>query len=95
MRKILYIITLINICFQIIYVLFGSYADTELTFLKYIFYVFRPEYMIISGIVAFFVACGLLVLIIKSTKRMWLFDIFVILINVEYIIYYQRFLMTV
>ncbi len=92
MRKLLYIITLINICFQIVYMTFGRCVGIELTNLKYIFYIFRPEYMIVSGIVAFLVGCGVLILFIKSIKNFNFTDIGVLLLNVEYIIYYFRFL---
>ena len=55
MRKILYSIILINICFQIVYLTFGRMVNIELTNFKYIFYIFRPEYMIFSGIIAILV----------------------------------------
>lgn len=92
MRKVFYLITIINILFQVVYMTIGKYTTSEMGILKYVLYVFRPEYMIVSGIVAFLVGCGVLILIIKSIKSMCFFDIVVLLLNIEYIIYYLRFL---
>ena len=93
MRKVFYIITIINILFQAVYMTIGKYTTSEIGILKYVFYIFRPEYMIVSGIVAFLVGCGGLILIIKAIKNFCFSDIVVLLLNVEYIIYYLIFLM--
>ena len=92
-RKIFYLITIINVLFQVVYMTFGKYTTSEIGIFKYVFYVFRPEYVIISGIVAFFVGFGVLILIIKSIKNICFSDLIVLLLNVEYILYYLRFLM--
>ena len=92
MRKVFYIITIINILFQAVYMTIGKYTTSEMGILKYVFYIFRPEYMIVSGIVAFLVGCGVLISIIKSIKNFCFSDMVVLLLNVEYIIYYLRFL---
>lgn len=70
----------------------GSLTASEMGIFKYVFYVFRPEYMIVSGIVAFIAGCGILALIIRTIKNLRFFDIAVLLVNIEYIIYYFRFL---
>ena len=91
-KKICYIITIINILFQIVYVTLGKYTTTELGKFIYVFDIFRAEYMIISGIIALFVMCALLILIIKTIKKICFLDIIVLLLNIEYIIYYFSFL---
>ena len=92
MRKVFYLITIINIFFQVVYMTIGKYTTSEMKLLKYIFYIFRPEYIIVSGIISFFVGCGVFILIIKSVKNICFLDIVVLLLNIEYIIYYIRFL---
>ncbi len=93
-RKVFYWITVINILFQAVNMTIGKYTTSELGgILKYTFYVFRPEYMVISGIVAFFVGLGVLVLIIRSIKNIRFSDLIVLLLNVEYIIFYLRLMM--
>lgn len=88
MRKVLYLITVIHIIFQVVYVTIGRMTTKELGMLRYVFYIFRPEYMIVSGFVAFFVGCGVLMLIIKSVKNMRVVDVMVLLLNLEYILYH-------
>lgn len=53
----------------------GSLTASEMGIFKYVFYVFRPEYMIVSGIVAFIAGCGILALIIRTIKNLRFFDI--------------------
>ena len=91
-RKVVYLITIINIMFQVLYMTVGKFTTSEIGILKYVFYIFRPEYMIISGLIAFFVMCTVLILIIKSFKNMCFFDIIILVLNVEYIIYYINLL---
>ena len=71
---------------------FGSCTTSEIGIFKYVFYIFRPEYMIISGIVAFLVGFGILILIIKSIKNVCFTDIIMLMLNIEYVIYYSRFM---
>ena len=92
-RKVFYWITVINILFQVVNMTFGKYTTSELGIFKYVFYIFRPEYMVISGIVAFFVGFGVLVLIIRSIKNICFSDLIVLLLNAEYIIFYLRLMM--
>ena len=93
MRRILYITTLVNICFELIYEIIGTTIDREMVTNEYIFSIFKPQYMHISGIIAFLTICVILKIMFKSSKRMWIPDIFVMLLNAQYIIFYQRFLM--
>lgn len=92
-RKVIYTITIINILFQVIYMSLGKYTMSEIGILKYVFYVFRTEYMVVSGLIAFIILCAILVLIIKSIKKIHFLDIIMLVLNIEYIIYYIRFLM--
>lgn len=92
MTKVFYLITIINVLFQVVYIAIGKHTTSEMGILKYVFYIFRPEYMIVSGVLAFLVGCGVLILIIKSIKNLCFWDIVVLLLNIEYIIYYLRFL---
>ena len=96
-RKITYSITALNILFQIIYMLFGG-TDKYI----YVFYVFRIEYMIFSGLIAAIIACIVFTLIIiaivksiieRHMKNIIYYDIAILILNVEYIIYYIKFLM--
>ena len=82
-----YVITAINLMFQIVYMLFGGYTVTELGNLQLIFYIFRPEYLIISGVIAII---NILILIVISVceKKCNVYNIIVILLNIEYIIFY-------
>ena len=49
-KKVVYLIIVLNILFQIVYSTIGrGYSN------HFIFYIFRPEYMLISGIIAFLV----------------------------------------
>lgn len=91
-KKVSYIITVINILFQLIYMTLGKYNMSEIGKLKYVFYVFRPEYMIVSGIFAFLALCAVLVLIIKSIRKIYFLDIIALMLNIEYLIYYIGFL---
>lgn len=92
MRKVIYIITIINLIFQGIYMTVGKYTMSEMTNIKYIFYIFRPEYMLISGIIAIIILIVTFILIIKSIKKVYIFDIIALLLNFEYIIYYFNLL---
>lgn len=87
MKKTSYVITAINLMFQIVYMLFGGYTVTELGNLQLIFYIFRPEYLIISGVIAII---NILILIVISVceKKCNVYNIIVILLNIEYIIFY-------
>ena len=73
--------------FQIVYMLFGGYTVTELGNLQLIFYIFRPEYLIISGVIAII---NILILIVISVceKKCNVYNIIVILLNIEYMIFY-------
>lgn len=92
LKKILYAITIINIVFQIIYTTIGNITTTDLGMWIYIFYIFRAEYMIVSGVVAFLVLCVTLVIIMKSIKNIYFFDVIILLLNVEYLIFYRFFM---
>lgn len=88
MRTFFRVITSINICFQIVYMTFGSWIGIKRTFWGFVFYIFRPEYSLVSGLISFFVACGTLILIIKSIKKIRYGDIIMLILNIEHIIYY-------
>ncbi len=90
MKKVLYIITCINLLFQIIYMTLGRIL--EMGNLKYVFYVFRPEYMVVSGLVAFIIICCFAVLTIKSVKNFRITDLIAIALNIEYLFYYAYFM---
>lgn len=89
-RSILLIITIINMLFQFVYLTFGRV--TELGIFIYVFYVFRPEYMIVSGVVAFIVLCVwivfLIIKLLRHRKDKMITDIVGILLNIEYVLFY-------
>ena len=85
MKKYLYAISVINILFQIIYFLFGAGTSGSM---QWIFLVFRPEYMIISGIVSVVVFILLLVSVLKSRKTVCAMDIVSLILCVEYFVYW-------
>ncbi len=92
-RIIIYILTLLNILYQIVYMTFGRYMTSELGNLIYVFYVFRPEYMIISGLVSCVAFCAILMILFKSKRHLYFGDIIILLLNVEYMIYYIKLIM--
>lgn len=87
MKKVSYIITIINILFQVIYMTIGTYKYIELSGLNSIFYIFRPEYFLVSGIVGL-INIFLLIIVLIKNKKAQLSDIIILLLNIEYIIYY-------
>ena len=84
-----YIFTLINLAFQIVYSTLGKMPTSELGSLTFMFYIFRPEYMLMSGIVSL-IAIITSVIIMTSQKKLQVLQIIIILINVEYILYYLK-----
>lgn len=91
MKKIPYIFTIINIIFQIVYMTFGRLTYTELGGLTALFIIFRPEYLIISGIISIINIIAFIPMLIKNNNKACL--IIMIAINIEYIIYYYCLLM--
>ncbi len=91
MKKIPYIFTIINIIFQIVYMTFGRLTYTELGWLTAIFIIFRPEYLIISGIISIINIIAFISMMIKNSNKAC--HIIMIAINIEYIIYYYCLLM--
>lgn len=91
MRKVSYIITAVNILFQIVYMTIGRKAYDELGVLNHIFYVFRPEYMIISGIVVLF-NLFILAAVLIYLRKVKICDIAVIILNLQYLVFYRYFL---
>ncbi len=91
-RRIAYVLTLINIAFQAVYMICGRFTTTELGSINYIFYIFRPEYMAVSGAVA---AAAVIALVICSImhRKLKAFDAAAIILNIEYTIYYCRLIM--
>lgn len=89
MRRVPYIITAVNILFQIVYMTIGRKTYTELGILYYIFYVFRPEYMI--GIIVFF-NLFILAAILIYLRKVKICDIAVIILNLQYLVFYRYFL---
>lgn len=91
MKKILYIFTIINIIFQIVYMTLGRLTYTELGWLTALFIIFRPEYLIISGIISIINIIAFIPMMIKDNNKVCY--IIMIAINIEYIIYYYCLLM--
>ena len=50
LRKAIYSVTILNIIFQIIYMTFGNLSKK---WYIYFFYIFRVEYMLLSGVICF------------------------------------------
>ena len=90
-KNTVYIIILINIVFQIIYSTLGKNITSELGSLNYIFYVFRPEYLIVSGIIAFITLILHIILLIRS-RKITKFDIIALVLNFEFMAYYIKLL---
>ncbi len=97
LRKTIYSITILNIIFQIIYIAFGNLSKK---WHIYIFYIFRVEYILLSGILALFMLLVILILLIISfiktisqgRRQFYIFDVITLVLNLEYIIYYFTFL---
>ena len=91
MKKIPYIFTIINIIFQIVYMTLGRSTHTELGWRTDLFIIFRPEYLIISGIISIINIIAFIPMMIKDNNKVCY--IIMIAINIEYIIYYYCLLM--
>lgn len=89
MKRISYIITLINLAFQVVYSLFGGFTNTETGKLISIFHIFRAEYMVVSGLIAFINIILLACMLIFSKKRT-IYNVIMMLLNMEFLIYYIR-----
>lgn len=89
MKKVSDVITFINLTFQIVYLVFGRFTTTKLEKLNWIFYIFRPEYMVISGLIALLNTIILICILIASRKQI-LYTIIIILLNIEFLAYYIR-----
>ncbi len=98
MFKIPLFIGLINIIFQIVYSIFGAYTTVQLETnnIVWIFYVFRPEYLFISGAVSFsmiITSVVFIIILLKKRKKLFCFyNMLSIFINVEFLIFYYRFM---
>lgn len=84
-----YIFTLINLAFQIIYSTLGKMTTSELGTFKYIFYILRPEYVLMSGLVSL-ITIIVSIFIMTSQKKLQFLQIIAILFNIEYILYYLK-----
>lgn len=95
-RKIVYSVTLVNILFQVVYSTIGKYTASDVGILAYIFYIFRPEYLLISGLAAILLLLSAIVLtvedIFRTNKKGIVYNIAAMLLNIEFIVYYFNFL---
>lgn len=89
MKRAAYIITFINLMFQIVYSVFGRFTNTELGVLNWIFYIFRPEYMILSGVIALINSIILICILIIGRKQI-VFTSIMILLNIEFLAFYVK-----
>lgn len=89
MKKIAYIITFMNLTFQMVYSVFGRFTYTKLERLNWIFYVFRPEYMTISGLIALLNTIILIYILVVHRKQI-LYTSIIILLNIEFLVYYIK-----
>lgn len=97
LRNMIYIMTIVNIFFQTVYMIFGTYTTLELGKFIYVFYIFRTEYMLISGFIAFIDVVIIVGLILKGiidvNRTVNIYDIAMLILNIEYMVYYIKFLM--
>lgn len=91
MKKVSYTITVIHLLFQIVYDSFGYFTTTELGRLNWIFYIFRPEYMVISGVIALLNIIILIYMLIVHKKQRP-YTAIIMLVNIEFVVYYIRFI---
>ena len=84
-----YIFTLINLAFQIVYSTLGKKPTSELGSLKFMLYIFRPEYLLMSGLVSL-IAIIVSIFIMTSQKKLQFLQVIAILFNIEYILYYLK-----
>ena len=91
MKRIIYIFTIINILFEIIYSTLGRLPSSEISesFAKHIFSIFRPEYLIVSGPISLVLIILLLCNGIKERKSLPKLDLIFLAANVEYVIFYS------
>lgn len=87
-KKRAYVFTVINILFQIVWLTFGKYSMDELGVLRYIFFVFRAEYMLGSSPVSGYVLYLIWGPLIARQRKIRMADILLSIINIEHIVYY-------
>lgn len=87
-RKIAYAITVVNLLFQLVYMTLGQFTPGELGALQYIVHLFRAEYMIVSGLLAFAALGILAACLIRARGQGWKRDGLAMLLNAEYIAYW-------
>ena len=92
-QKILYVISLLHILFQIVYTTFGNLTSGTLGQFKHVFLVFCAEYFLLSGAVTLVVTYYMLKLIFSGTNRGKM-DIFVLMLNIEYLMYHIKTMTT-
>lgn len=93
MKKTVYGITFVNLAFQMVYMILGKYTTTELGVLNNIFYIFRPEYMVVSGVIAFInLILFCIYFSIKKESRKLVIDVMIAILNTQYIAYYINFI---
>lgn len=87
-RKAAYFVTSVNILFQILYMTLGRFTYDELGILRYVFFVFRPSYMVLSGVVSIAVIFILTIILLKSIRKIRVWDIIMLVLNLEFVLYY-------
>ena len=94
-RKASNIVTIINVAFEIVMllgVLLDKIAPTEVMYIyEYVLYIFRPEYYLVSGFMAFLLAVIFLVLIIISIikKNFRIKDVVMLGLNIQYLVFWR------
>lgn len=91
MKNIVYLLTAINIAFQVVYSTFGRYTTDDI---YYIFVIFRPEYLLLSGLISAVLIAALVIVCIfryfTNRDNFKIADIIVVLLNIEYLYYYMQ-----
>ena len=91
MKNIIYLLTVINIAFQVVYSTFGRYTTDDI---YYIFVIFRPEYLLLSGLISAVLIAALVIVCIfryfTNRDNFKIADIIVVLLNIEYLYYYMQ-----
>ncbi len=90
MKKIPLIFGIINLSFQAIYSTLGRVIDNPY---MWVFYIFRPEYLVISGLVSFVMLIASVMLLFKCRKNKdFLYIIISVIFHVEFLIFYDYLL---
>lgn len=90
MKKIPLIFGIINLLFQVVYSTLGSIPGDDYI---WVFYIFRPEYLIISGPISFAMLIAAVILLFKYRKdKSFIYIVISVILHIEFLAFYNYLL---